>query len=293
MLAITTKNGRPVKAAKMSTAYFRRNYGYISFGNKKLVSGNDIKMLIFNVISKGISDDDFFETLSRPDKFQYFGGVSFDIGASIEKAENMFENGYFRACPYSTPHCERFCYDYLAQSGYHRKSMLPSRIRNFLFSLSPVFVPVMIEYIEYLLETPSFKKAKKVFFRFHEGGEMYNQEYTDKIMTIAAHFKDNKKIRFYTYTKSFPFLYKYEKAGGGHTYDDYITVNGSLWDDSPAEFIEYVRRQKMPFYTVVSAADMAAFRETFKALKIVICKCTDCGHCAACAAHCGKVVEQH
>jgi len=80
-------------------------------------------------------------------------------------------------CPGSTNLCRKYCYARKAEITW--KNPLESRTRNYIASERDDFVDEMIKIM-----------PKSPYIRVHESGDMYNQEYLDKWIAIANHFKD-------------------------------------------------------------------------------------------------------
>lgn len=282
---------------KITYSYFCRHYGYVSKGNLKLKPTKKEKFIIFNVISGNVPVESIVETAEK-----IAGKMDgFDYKKSIERARDLSagDSGMFKGCPHATAQCYRLCYDRKAQNGYRKSSIFPSRVRNFLFSLSDDFVPVMRALIYNMCHTPAYKAADTVYIRIHEGGEMYAPEYLRKWIRICISTVTASKagripaaVKPYTYSKCFPFLAPYAKTGGGFTFDSYLIVNGSIWPDTRPEYVDFVNDHNMPLYTVLPKEEVAAMRET-DGLPVHICECRDCGDCGACAELKRKVVAVH
>ena len=94
-------------------------------------------------------------------------------------------------CPGRTPLCEKICYAKKAEVAY--KDVYPSRMRNLEASRKDGFVDAIDSHIK--------RNAKKrPFFRIHESGDFYSQEYLDKWVKLACL---NPGVRFLAFTKSF------------------------------------------------------------------------------------------
>jgi hypothetical protein len=111
-----------------------------------------------------------------------------------------------KTCPYRTEICDRICLSRDPQEIF--KDVLITRDRNFEESKKDTFVNDMINHIEYHLTRKKYIN-KHIIFRWHESGDLYNQEYTNKVISIGEHFIDNDKISFQLYTKSLPYLKEY------------------------------------------------------------------------------------
>lgn len=90
------------------------------------------------------------------------------------------------ACPNSTPMCERYCYAKKAER--FRKQVLPCRVHNYEESQRESFVPGMIRVLE--------RRRKLEFFRIHESGDFYSQEYLEKWLEICKAFPNTRFLAF-------------------------------------------------------------------------------------------------
>lgn len=106
-------------------------------------------------------------------------------------------------CPYATNLCKSICYGRNAQELF--PLVYNSRYRNYVETLKPTFERDMINIIKYHLGRKKYQ-GKKIFFRWHETGDFYSQNYLNKVMRICNAFKGNKRIVFQAYTKSLPYL---------------------------------------------------------------------------------------
>lgn len=112
-----------------------------------------------------------------------------------------------KTCPYATALCKHICY--AVNDELWKRNVRESRQRNFEESFKATFVADMIQCFEYELIRPKFR-GKHIFVRFHVAGDIYSQAYCDKLVAIAEHFKGNDRISFQAYTKSLPYLRKYD-----------------------------------------------------------------------------------
>ena len=116
---------------------------------------------------------------------------------------------------------------------------------------------------------PFLRKAKKqnktIFFRIHESGDFYSQEYFDKWSTIARHFK-SQPIVFLAYTKSIDYVPAIRP--------DNFKIIFSMWNDSKQSSVIEAKRRRLPVYRV--------FEKTQPAEKVFECKCLSCGDCKKC-----------
>lgn len=90
-------------------------------------------------------------------------------------------------CPGQTALCARVCY---AKKARMYKAAVAKRYANYLLSLYPAFPRALAAEIRAL-------KLDKV--RFHEAGDVYNQEYLGKLYQVC---RDLPLVTFLMYTKS-------------------------------------------------------------------------------------------
>ena len=175
-------------------------------------------------------------------------------------------------CPFATEHCKESCYAVKAETNPQRAKVVnASRGRNYAFSQSDDFVPMMIDYIKIKLNNLS--DDRKIVFRIHESGDFYSEEYANKWIEISDFFKGDNRITFIAYTKSIRFFY-----GKKHN----INLRFSLWDDTKAEEIELAKEMRLPVYTAVKTFTDSVNYGGDKYDKYFRCRCTDCGTCLAC-----------
>jgi hypothetical protein len=84
--------------------------------------------------------------------------------------------------------CRDWCYSTKAERMY--KNVLPSRHRNYDFSQSDDFVPVITDFL---------RKNRRKIVRIHQAGDFYSQEYLNKWKNIA---RNVPYTRLYAFTKS-------------------------------------------------------------------------------------------
>ena len=96
-----------------------------------------------------------------------------------------------KTCPGSTSFCRKKCY--ARKTEYIWPCVLPCRKRNLVASKRETFEIEMLPLIA--------KCTKKVpYFRIHESGDFYDQEYLEKWFQIVRAFP---RVRFLAFTKSF------------------------------------------------------------------------------------------
>lgn len=175
-------------------------------------------------------------------------------------------------CPYRTAMCEKSCYARKAERVYPQ--VLPSRLENLEDSKKESFAAYMIRTIEYYLAKKSFN-GKKVYFRIHESGDFYNQEYFNKWMEIIRYFENDPRIVFEAYTKSI--RYAIAAGYGISDFPSNFIVRASVWDDTKVEELELIERYNFPIYTAFPAQDFEQLAQGYTE-----CTCEDCAKCGKC-----------
>lgn len=95
-----------------------------------------------------------------------------------------------QTCPKSTPLCRKLCYALKAERAYPQ--VKPCRTANLQGSKRDAWVELMIEAIK-------ARTKRTRFFRIHESGDFYNQEYVDKWFEVCRALPD---LKFLAFTKS-------------------------------------------------------------------------------------------
>jgi hypothetical protein len=95
-----------------------------------------------------------------------------------------------KTCPGSTEFCRNKCYAKKAEKIY--PSVLPCRMNNLNESKEKDFSSKVINFLN--------KNKKREFFRIHEAGDFYDQNYLNKWIEITNNFPE---IKFLAFTKSF------------------------------------------------------------------------------------------
>lgn len=165
-------------------------------------------------------------------------------------------------CPYRTEACEHACYARKAERVYPQ--VLPSRMVNLEESKKNAFVADMIYTI---MSIASRSKKQEIIVRIHESGDFYNQEYTSKWLAIMNACKDDSRIRFIAYTKSFKYF-------DGIVLPENFSLRASIWNDTSEKQLAIVRRNNWNIYTAVPKFTE---NDTFTQ-----CRCKDCATCGKC-----------
>lgn len=151
---------------------------HLGFGNKQLVNQKGkIKFIIFDIPNKNFANEEI--------------------------------------CIQRTPLCDRYCYvtkcnEERTNSTYEAYN--DYRKRNYELSKSEKFVQDMVNEIK--CEIKKLNDGEKIYFRIHSSGEFYSYDYFKKWVDIAEEYKNENKISFIAYTKSFDILEKYFKEYG-------------------------------------------------------------------------------
>ena len=114
------------------------------------------------------------------------------------------------SCPNQTPLCSKYCYAKKAERAYPQ--VLPSRNRNYDESLDYDFVRRVVLWII---------KHKPKYFRIHESGDFYSQDYFDKWCYISALCPDTN---FLAYTQVYDLSLTLKPNN--------LTIYWTVWPDS-------------------------------------------------------------
>jgi len=114
------------------------------------------------------------------------------------------------SCNNTTALCRLNCYARKAEKCY--PNVLPSRERNYRESETNNFITQVKEWLD---------KHKPNYFRIHESGDFYNQEYLEKWFKII---KDYPDIKFLVYTQMYNLDYSKKP--------DNLVVYWTVWSDS-------------------------------------------------------------
>ena len=172
-------------------------------------------------------------------------------------------------CPFATNLCKRKCYVNFEERFF--PNVLPARMENFELSKSSAFVSILSDRIRSIADRG---RKEKCIVRIHEGGDFYNQAYTDKWLEIMNRLSDDKRILFVAYTKSFSYF-------DGISIPQNFSLRASLWADTTPEQLELVKRNSWPTY---SAVDAFSDHDTFTQ-----CRCDDCATCGLCWNNCPDI----
>ena len=185
------------------------------------------------------------------------------------------ENEYFliwnlpavTTCPYRTSQCEKLCYAKKAERIYPQ--VLPCRERNFIESQKTSFSYDMIQSIKAMINKPK-NKGKQAYFRIHESGDFYNQEYVNKWIYIASQIPE---VQFMAYTKSVKYF--------EHIMDTIpknMVIRFSLWEDTDPKSKKLADKLQLPIYTAFEKHELDNIVLTTAYLKCE-CDCTVCKKC--------------
>lgn len=172
-----------------------------------------------------------------------------------------------KTCPFATEHCKALCYAVKAERMY--KEVLSCRENNLAESKKKSFVMDMYSVISDYLRKPSYKATNKIYFRIHESGDFYNQEYFDKWVDISRAFPN---VTFLAYTKSIRYVLDTEKK-----IPENMIIRFSLWDDTKATEKAIADNLQLCTYTAEHLT-----QEAVNKLGDRFCECKDCGTCRKC-----------
>lgn len=170
-------------------------------------------------------------------------------------------------CPYRTQQCESLCYAKKAERMYPQ--VLPCRERNLAESRKASFCDDMIESIKAMINKRK-NKGKQAYFRIHESGDFYNQEYVNKWIYIASQIPE---VQFMAYTKSVKYF--------EHIMDripDNMVIRFSLWEDTDPESKALADKLQLPIYTAFEKQELDNIVTTTGYEKCE-CNCTVCKKC--------------
>ena len=182
-------------------------------------------------------------------------------------------------CPNSTPECRKNCY--ARKSEIRFPKALQSRILNKIESEEPYFIERMIHSIYAYANKKSWQN-KTIYFRIHESGDFYSQEYFNKWVDIASYFNELEyssiDIVFLAYTKSFDFVLNRYGA-----IPDNLIIRASIWEDTSESDLELIKALNLPYFTALPKdADFTG-----------IYKCPgDCGTCKKCYSYYKDIAVQ-
>jgi len=115
-----------------------------------------------------------------------------------------------KTCPNATDLCKKYCYTKKAERAYPQ--VLPCREKNYMETYSMQFV---VDVAKQIL------KKKYEYFRIHEGGDFYNQDYFDKWCWIAQLCQDTK---FLAYTQNYKLDFRFKPNN--------LQIYWTVWPDS-------------------------------------------------------------
>ena len=174
-------------------------------------------------------------------------------------------------CPYATDLCKKSCY---AKRAERYPSCKNSRQQNYYDSLEYDFTLNMIYTIELLINSNAIK-GKKIYFRIHESGDFYNQEYFDKWLKVITYFEGYENLTFLAYTKSIPFL-----IGSTYAKNHFPTnfvIRSSIWSDTREDLFNLTFKYNLPIFTA-----LPNFEDYNHGKKFVECPGVNCGTCLKC-----------
>jgi Gene product 88 len=300
----TIKNAKKATVARkaqatieLNNATFRGVVERIEGQNAYVLVGNDVMKFHIDELKfdNDINREYFEKQVKRANGKAYKVSqtrVAMSLSAGNKKLKDSDVVGFLQwnmmsgrineggTCPFLTENCLKNCYALKAERMY--PSVKARRTSNTEFSKSERFVNTMIEQIEHELGRKKYQ-GKTILVRIHEAGEFYSQEYMNKWVEIANHFKGNRQIVFMAYTKSLPFVKGAFKKYGEDNVN--ITFKSSIWDDTKPKFIKMTEDLGLSVFTAMPKGEIEkknylacpsseAFKNTPKE--------KDCGACGAC-----------
>ena len=203
-------------------------------------------------------------TLKKLEKIIYISTGNEKLKSDKKTLFLIFNLPAVLTCPGRTKQCTKKCYARTSEKMY--KNARNRRKRNLDFSKTDLFVTAVIRFIDIKLN--HLKKDRKIVFRIHESGDFYNQEYTNKWISIMRHYENDTRISFIAYTKS---VWYFENLDRPTNFE----LLFSVWPDTKPEDLETAEKLNLRIYT--------AFPEGDKRLdEYFICRCFLCGGCLAC-----------
>jgi hypothetical protein len=171
------------------------------------------------------------------------------------------------------------------------KNTLVRNESNYFLSQQDNFISNMIEFISKIL---ALKKNQNriTYFRIHESGDFYSQNYLNNFITIANHFKNDKRIVFQAYTKSIEYINNYINCNMGKLESINIHFTSSIWNDTDTKNIELTNKLNLQTYEAFPKKELAYKINNEGYFK---CECIDCGKCGECYKNTNKkiAVEIH
>ena len=151
-----------------------------------------------------------------------------------------------KCCPYATDMCRKRCF---AKKNENFTNVKESRERNLNESKKDTFVQDMIKYFQYHMQKPK-NTNKLIIVRIHTSGDFYSQEYFDKWVEIAEHFRNDNKILFQAYTKSIIFLTKWIK-NRNDIKENKVNIHFvySIWEDTNEKDIALANQLGLQTFT--------------------------------------------
>lgn len=163
---------------------------------KNVVTANRIRLTNYTIQFEGTN------YIHVKDKLTGFTYGTFSLGNKKLRSGDNFQFLIFNilqriTCPNASKNCKKYCYANKSNlnTTCRNSSSRNSRLNNLIFTMFENFAEIVNEVIEFLRTYTQ----KTIIFRFHEAGDIYSQEYWDKIKFIM---KSNKDVKFMYYTKT-------------------------------------------------------------------------------------------
>lgn len=157
-------------------------------------------------------------------------------------------------CPNATEGCLKFCYANKSNNNVNAKNSTSrnSRIKNTVLSMYENFSEIVTEIINLVYNST----GKKVFFRWHESGDIYSKTYFEKIKEVM---ETNTQVDFMFYTKTVFTLEEINKINKMPN----VSMRYSLDDTSSVRVAKKVHSENILNTIVVGANQLCEVVENF------------------------------
>lgn len=180
-------------------------------------------------------------------------------------------------CNGKTELCAKNCYN-CAKSF---ESNIKTKIRNAIFSQLDCFEDAMVKVVK------MSPYAKNTYFRIHEDGDFYNQEYINKWFNIAKK-AENEKVKFMAYTKEPSLLTKINDINANVKN---VMLRFSVMEDTDTKIKAYIKENNVPTFMCLGTQKITPRSTSKKALATIklfnmvkpLNRCMDeCANCKKC-----------
>lgn len=157
-------------------------------------------------------------------------------------------------CPNATEGCLKFCYANKSNNNVNVKNSTSrnSRVKNTVLSMYSNFPEIVTEVIRLVYNTTN----KKVFFRWHESGDIYSKQYFEKMKEVMI---TNTLVDFMFYTKT---IFTLEEINEINKMPN-VSMRYSLDDTSSTTVAKKVHKENILNTIVVGASQLCEVVEEF------------------------------